>query len=334
MSASVTYPAARIDRERFVLARRGSRPTHDPFRYQGLFVEQERAADGCRVHVATIFLTGRECPWRCLMCDLWQHTLTTDTQPGALLRQMDDALRALATAAAWPQHLKLYNASNFFDPRAVPEGDYDALAERVLPFERVIVECHPALIGSRVPRFIDAMARAARGGRVPALEVAMGLETSHPDALERLNKGFTPAKFAEAAERLHAYGAALRVFVLVGVPFIAQSDQLDWVTRSVAFAFDCGASVVSLIPTRPGNGALDAVMTSTPTIRDLELSLELALPAAPGRVFADLWDLQRFAGCAVCFAARRTRLQMINFEQHIPPPVSCTHCTARTEWIA
>jgi radical SAM enzyme (TIGR01210 family) len=334
MSVSVTYPAARIDRDRFVLARRGSRPVHDPFRYQGLFVEEERAADGRRVHVATLFLTGRECPWRCLMCDLWQHTLTTDTPAGALVRQMDDALRALGTEAPWPQHLKLYNASNFFDPRAVPECDYDALAERLVSFEHVTVECHPALIGRRVPRFIDAMTRAAGDRRVPALEVAMGLETSHPDALERLNKGFTPAQFAEAAERLHTYGATLRVFLLVGVPFIAQSDQLEWLTRSVTFAFECGASVVSLIPIRPGNGALDAAMTSMPTLRNLELSLELALPAAAGRVFADLWDLHRCTSCAACFAARRNRLQMMNLEQRILPPVACTGCAARTERIA
>jgi radical SAM enzyme (TIGR01210 family) len=304
---------------------------HDPFRYQDLFVEQERAADGRRVQVATVFLTGRECPWRCVMCDLWRHTLATDTPAGALVRQMDDALHALRAEPDWPQHVKLYNASNFFDPRAVPECDYDGLAGRLLPFEQVIVESHPALVGSRVPQFMDALARAARGSRVPRLEVAMGLETSHPDALERLNKGFTPAKFAEAGQRLLSYGAALRVFVLVGVPFIDPPDQLEWVTRSIAFAFDSGASAVSLIPGRPGNGALEAVMTSTPTLRDLELALELALPGAAGRVFADLWDLQRLASCARCFAARRDRLRMMNLEQRVLPAVSCAHCPATAE---
>ena len=29
---------------------------------------------GC-VDVATLFLTNRECPFRCLMCDLWKNTL-------------------------------------------------------------------------------------------------------------------------------------------------------------------------------------------------------------------------------------------------------------------
>ena len=70
-----SYPAhARPARDRFVLERRGPRPQHDPWRHQGLIVEDERAADGGRARMATVFLTGRECPWRCAMCDLWRYT--------------------------------------------------------------------------------------------------------------------------------------------------------------------------------------------------------------------------------------------------------------------
>ena len=42
------------------------------------FVEEERSASGEVVPVATVFLTNRECPWRCLMCDLWKNTLSRD----------------------------------------------------------------------------------------------------------------------------------------------------------------------------------------------------------------------------------------------------------------
>ena len=326
MTLTAGYPEARAGRDRFVLARRGPRPAHDPWRHQGLLIEDERARDGRVVQVATIFLTGRECPWRCVMCDLWQHTLTVDTPPGALVRQLDDALHTLGRNGASPQHVKLYNASNFFDPRAVPECDYDALAERLVAFDHVIVESHPSLIGTRVPRFLAALVHAAQGGRVPTFEIAMGLETSHPEALERLNKGFTVAQFAEAADRVRAHEAALRVFLLVGVPFVDARHQREWLARSVAFAFDCGATAVSLIPTRRGNGALDALEMTAPTLGDVEAALTLALRNAPGRVFADLWNLERFAGCAHCFAARRERLRMMNLDQRVRPGVACTNC--------
>jgi len=65
-----SYPAAGPARDRFVVERRGPRPNHDPWRYQGLILEDERAATGTIDRLATVFLTGRECPWRCAMCDL------------------------------------------------------------------------------------------------------------------------------------------------------------------------------------------------------------------------------------------------------------------------
>src|SRR5207249_1989335 len=96
-------------------------------------------------------------------------------------------------AARW---IKLYNAGSFFDPRAIPEEEYLEIARLLQPFERVIVECHPALVGSRVDRF-----QAMLSGR---LEVAMGLETANPRALELLNKGITLDHFARAADYLAA----------------------------------------------------------------------------------------------------------------------------------
>src|SRR5205085_4347228 len=124
--------------------------------------------------------------------------------------------------------VKLYNAGNFFDPRAVPDGDYDAIAARVARFSNVIVESHPALIGRRLERLAASLAGASGSRGRPRLEVAIGLATAAPAALDRLNKGFTLQQFAEASDRLHAAGAALRVFLLIGVPFITAAEQQDW----------------------------------------------------------------------------------------------------------
>jgi archaeosine synthase beta-subunit len=326
MNLTPAYPPGRAERDRFVLERRSLRPRPDPWRHQGVLVEDERAADGALARVATIFLTGRECPWRCVMCDLWQHTIVDDTPPGALAKQLDDALAVLDVPGARPAQVKLYNASNFFDPRAVPEADYEAIAARLISFNHVIVESHPALVGDRLVRFAAALARAAGGAEPPTLEVAMGLETAHPDVLRALNKGFTPEQFARAADRLRREGASLRAFVLVGVPFILPSEQQEWTARSVSFAFDCGASVVSLIPTRPGNGALEALGAATPLLTDLEVAFARALPNPAGRIFADLWDLERFADCRSCFGARQSRLRLMNLEQRMHPPVVCLDC--------
>jgi radical SAM enzyme (TIGR01210 family) len=326
------YPETSAERDAFVLAHRPSRPVHDPWAHQGVHIEDERAADGAVVDVATLLLTGRECPWRCAMCDLWQHTTPSDTPVGALPRQVRDAVTDLRRAARpLPPHVKLYNAGSFFDSRAVPPSDYAAIAAELTPFRHVIVESHPSLAGRRVGEWRLALDRATQpGGPPPSLEIAMGLETTHADALERLNKRMSIDLFARTARRLTREGISVRAFVLVHPPFVPAAEQDRWQRHAVDFAFECGASVVSLIPTRSGNGTLDllahAGAFTEPGLDDLEHAIELALPHASGRVFADLWDLQRFARCQRCLPARRARLHRVNLTQRVTPRVECAWC--------
>ncbi len=326
------YPGSVSGRDRFVLERRGSRALHDPWRYQGLIVEDERTADGRPARMATVLLTGRECPWRCAMCDLWNYTTTSDTPPGAIAAQVAAARSALAGGPAPIAGIKLYNAGSFFDARAVPEADYDDVARSLGGLDRVIVESHPTLVlraGARVDRFLTSLERQSGGARRAQLEVAMGLETAHPDALDRLNKRFTIARFADAADALHRRAVALRVFLLIAPPFVPSGEQDDWLLRSVDLALTLGATVVSLVPTRPGNGAMEAIAAEgsfrAPGLEDIERSFALALThaAGRGRVFVDLWDLERFAPCARCRDRRRDRLHAMNLCQSVLPAVAC-----------
>jgi hypothetical protein len=112
----------------------------------------------------------------------------------------------------------------------------------------------------------------------------MGLETAHPDALDALNKRMTLDDFSRAAEALRRQDISLRVFLLISPPFVPFEEQDEWLLRSVAFAEGCGASVISLIPTRAGNGAMERLTAQglfrAPTHDDVERSLRLALARA------------------------------------------------------
>jgi uncharacterized Fe-S cluster-containing MiaB family protein len=88
-----------------------------------------------------------------------------DRRPGALTHQLQTILKKLETPA--PDRLKIYNASNFFDSRAV----------------------HPDL--ARIAALLSFLRRDRRVARARSdqrtgvrwnseLEVAMGLETVHP----------------------------------------------------------------------------------------------------------------------------------------------------------
>jgi radical SAM enzyme (TIGR01210 family) len=326
------YPATHGDRDRFVLARRGARPARDAWRHQGVLLEPERNADGAIETTATVFLTGRECPWRCVMCDLWQHTTVTDTPVGALPAQVAEAVTMLRADDARATVIKLYNAGSFFDRRAVPLADHDAIAAHLGGFTRVIVESHPSLVGDQTWRFRERLERRRAGTR---LEVAIGLETAHPDALAAINKRITVDDVGRAAEALAAHDIDLRVFLLVHPPFVSPVDQDEWLARSVACAFACGATAVSLIPTRPTEGAMQALAAegrfAVPSLLDVERSLVVGrLAAGAGRLFVDTWDLERFASCPVCAHERRARLSRHNLEQLVPAAISCAACGEAT----
>ena len=311
------YPPTRTERDAWILARRPARNILDSSQPYAFFVEDEHSASGEIVPVATIFLTNRECPWRCLMCDLWKNTLTETVLAGAIPAQIDYALERLSPT----RQIKLYNSGSFFDPRAIPPQDYPAILSRIAAFERVIVECHPALIGESCFRFNDQLA-----GR---LEIAMGLETVHPQILERLNKGMTLDQFAAAAARLREHDIDLRVFILVKPPFMQQEEALYWAERSLDFAFDCGATAATLIPTRAGNGALEELAGigdfSPPRLATLEAATAYGLALNRGRVFVDLWDMNPVE-CLHCYPSRIVRLRAMNLQQSIPEPISCPQC--------
>jgi uncharacterized Fe-S cluster-containing MiaB family protein len=136
--------------------------------------------------------------------------------------------------------------------------------------------------------------------------------------------------FRRAADELKARAVALRAFLLVHPPFTPRDLREEWLERSVDFAFDCGATAISLIPTRGGNGAMEALADQgcfePPTLAHLERAMSLALARARGRVLADLWEIDRLAVCPSCFTDRAERLRRQNLQQCLLPPVACASC--------
>jgi radical SAM enzyme (TIGR01210 family) len=315
------YPSR--GRTAWILAQRPPRPSPpDPDEPRGVFLERERLASGAVVDSGVVLLTNRECPWRCLMCDLWMDTTRDSVPEGAIPRQVESAVRRWSDSGILPAQVKLYNSGSFFDAAAIPPADYAPVARRVDFARHVVVESHPLLVGDR--------ARALRDLLSGSLEVALGLETAHPEVLEKLNKKFDLAQFARAAEFLAAERIALRVFLLVSPPFLGGQPGVEWVARSAEFAFACGAGAVTLIPTRAGNGAMERLRESgefvPPTLATLEEAQRAALALGRGRVFADTWALEPFSACPHCLAARRERLEKVNLLQLDLPPVRCEAC--------
>jgi archaeosine synthase beta-subunit len=238
-----------------------------------------------------------------------------------LTRQLESVLQSLDEK---PDRLKLYNASNFFDQRAVPSEDLPGIATLAGSFASVTVESHANTIGPKALAF----ARQIPG----RLEVAIGLETIHPIAAAQLNKRLELERFDWAARFLSDNGIDLRVFVLLGAPYVPSNEAIEWTVRTVEYAVERGASVVSIIPVRGGNGEIERLQALghfvPPTLSQLEGALERCLQLTPTVVTADLWDVERLPSCEQCRAERVERLRRMNVTGAAQLRIACAACRA------
>jgi len=311
-------PFAAPDRNT-IRAARGAKSAVDARRPVAQWDEWEIEAPGRAVATRVLLLVGAECRFSCTMCDLWKHTLDRPTQLGDLPKQIGFGLSApwnlAERAEVSPQRwIKLYNSSNFFDAHNVPTDDLEEIASMVGSFDRVIVENHPRLISDNIRNFRNRLA-----GR---LEVAMGLETIHPQLLAWLNKKMTATDFAHACQTLASMDVDLRSFVLLGLPGLTRTESIHWCLESLRFAKSNRVRHCSVIPMRAKDGILlqlekegnflnvDAFM--------LEEVMEKALQDGIQIVTADMWDWGKMRGhCDVCRGARGERLEAMNLQQKI-----------------
>ena len=318
-----------------ILDARGPKNRVDPQRPYACLVEQERAADGRIRNVGTVFLTNRECPFRCLMCDLWKNTTDVSITADQLESQIDFAVEKLGTLLQHGEkihHLKLYNSGNFFDRQAIPGESFERLTRFVndppgdiFQLENLVIENHPRLVGAECIEFARSIA--------PRLEVAMGLETIHPAILQRLNKRMTLDDFRSATRTLRENSIAVRAFILLKPPFLDEPQGIHWALKSLEWAFQIGVQCCAVIPTRRGNGAIDQLgeegWFSEPQLRSLEQVMDLGLRHSEpgGRLFVDLWDVDRFEACDHCRRDRVQRMERMNRMQAHVPHISCEKCT-------
>ena len=301
--------------DKWIVASRGNKNNVDPLKPYGWLVEKERTVSGSIEDTGIIFLTNRECPFHCLMCDLWKNTTDVTSTAGIIPNQIRYAMEKMPAV----RHIKLYNSGSFFDTRAIPEKDYKEIASLLKNCETVIVESHPRLINEKCLKFRDML--------VPELHVAMGLETINREILSKLNKQMSPGDFSNSVGFLTKNGIYSRAFILLGLPFLTESESIFWAERSIDFAFTSGVECCTIIPVREGNGAMDQLKGrgdfTLPDILSLEKVLEYGIELNKGRVFADVWDLAHFSKCNKCIDQRIKRVNAINLSQKITSTVDC-----------
>jgi uncharacterized Fe-S cluster-containing MiaB family protein len=137
----------------------------------------------------------------------------------------------------------------------------------------------------------------------------------------------TLADFERAVRFLREHEIDVRAFILVRPPFLNEEQGVMWAKHSIEYAFALGVECCVVIPTRTGNGAMERLqeqgLFNPPRCDALEEVLEYGIGAGRGRVFADLWDIEKLFTCPRCGPDRAQRLRTMNLTQSPSPPVSC-----------
>ncbi len=107
-----------------------------------------------------------------------------------------------------------------------------------------------------------------------------------------------------------------------------EEEGIYWAKKSIDLAFEAGVDCCTVIPVRPGNGAMEVLMKSgdfeKPKLSSLEEVLDYGISLSAGRVFADTWDLELFSNCPKCYRERELRISNINQSQSLLPRVICS----------
>lgn len=302
--------------------------------------ELEPDGRGGSISCRTYFLVGSECRFTCSMCDLWKYTLKEARTPvGSISSQIEELNRQvhLESPSGRKEWVKLYNASNFFDPFNIDTSEYPSISRGCVDFERVVVENHASMLIS--PKTRDLVRRFR--DLIPCeLEIAMGLETIDPIGMKWLNKSMKLEHFQEAVEFLKHEGIRVRAFVLLQPLGCILDESIDWAVRSCRQAARWGAERVCLIPTRPGNGFVEISANELgwkpPTARQLEQAFGLLFQGKTGESMSgssvpiytvDLWDWDSMLGiCKDCSRQRFERLQQMNLTQQMVVEKSFEEC--------
>ncbi|MBN3037135.1 MAG: DUF5591 domain-containing protein [Candidatus Diapherotrites archaeon] len=176
----------------------------------------------------TLVLASGQCSWRgCIFCGYSK----TEPAPVNMARQCADLDRLFVEGGF--DELKIFCSGSFLDDRQFTPEFRRRLARKCM-------DKHVPLTVESRPEFVTAEALGDFEG--VEFTVAIGLETSDPALLRKLNKGFTPDDFARAADLLHSKGFRVRTYLLVNPPFC--TDVSGSIHDSVAFARKYSDSIV------------------------------------------------------------------------------------------
>ena len=192
---------------------------------------EAEALDGRRTRALVGILRTRGCYWAdtrgCSMCGYARDTLGRSASPEELARQ----IAALRAAHGDEPYVKVYTSGSFLDDREVDPTSRIALAAAFRGRAR-------RLLFETLPEFATAdRLRPIADAFDGEVEVALGLESTQPEVLQRyIGKGSPPQEYVAAARRVRALGLRAKAYLLLKPPYLTEGEAVEDVVRSIEVA--------------------------------------------------------------------------------------------------
>ena len=211
--------------------------SYDPAKPTRVWIDEDRTPGGVYDSLTIILNTGG-----CTMCGYVAESVDGGAVAHEdLLAQIEAAKAHEREHAADPCGLvKIYTSGSFLDEREVGPETRRAIAAAFADRDRILVES--------LPDFVDAPKLRDFTGHGLDTDIAVGLETA-TDRVRHdcVNKYFDFEEFVAAAETADAVGAGVKAYLLMKPPFIAESEAVTDMIRSIRRCAD-HAHTVSMNP--------------------------------------------------------------------------------------
>ena len=195
-----------------------------PSQLEALWKESDMS-NGRKVDAMVVILRTNGCCWvrhgGCTMCGYREASLTDVTEDD-LLKQLEQAL----SKYKGEPFVKIYTSGSFLDDNEVPPEVRRRFFEAFSDCERILFESRPEFI---TPESLADVPKT--------VTIALGLESSDPDVLERsVHKGFTPEDIRRAGTLIKENGLMVRTYLLLKPPFMTEDMAIEDAVRSARFA--------------------------------------------------------------------------------------------------
>lgn len=206
-----------------------------PSQLEALWKEADMSG-GRKVDAMVVILRTNGCCWvrngGCTMCGYREASLSNVTEDD-LERQLEQAL----SRYKGEPFVKIYTSGSFLDDNEVPPAVRRRFFDAFSGCERILFESRPEFI---TPESLADVPKSAT--------IALGLESSNPDVLERsVHKGFTPDDIRRAGMLIKEHGLAVRTYLLLKPPFMTEAMAIEDAVRSARFA-DAFSDEISVNP--------------------------------------------------------------------------------------